>query len=188
MVEIQLTKGKKALIDSADSSLVSGFKWYAGGSEKRFFAAHDRALPGGGKKTILMHRLILDADPSVVVDHINGDALDNRRANLRLCSRRQNSWNSKAKGNREFSGIAPRKNGWAARIEPYGMAISLGVWPTQEKAAAAYNQAAQIIFGEYARLNDVTPLPQEEWQEVLSRKEKEIDRMMRELSMLKGKG
>ncbi|WP_293757864.1 HNH endonuclease [Stenotrophomonas sp.] len=189
MVEIDLTKGKKAIIDRADYPLVSGFRWHASGSGRRFVAAHSLVLRGGRKKTILMHRLILDAqDSRLVVDHINGNALDNRRSNLRLCSSQQNSWNAKGKGDRKFCGVEPRKGGWAARINPHGATISLGVWMTQEKAAAAYNEAAQIIFGEYARLNDVPPLPQAEWQEVISRKEREAGRVMRELSMLKGEG
>lgn len=111
-----------------------------------------------------MHRFLLNAPANKQVDHINGDKLDNRRDNLRLCSATQNAHNrGKYVGKSVFKGVTWQKRTydesrgyWKAQIIVDGKVIYLGSYPTDRDAAAAYNDAATKHFGEFARLNDLT--------------------------------
>ena len=107
------------------------------------------------------HRLITSAQKGQFVDHINGNTLDNRLENLRLCSNTQNVRNSKIpKTNTTgYKGInyVPRnpKKPWSARIAVNGKGKHLGYFKTKEEAALAYNKAASLYYGEFAKLNEV---------------------------------
>jgi len=88
------------------------------------------------------------------VDHINGIKDDNRWSNLRVCSRAENSWNSKSHTDKESSsmkGVSLTKNGkkWRARISKSGNNIYLGIFDTKEQAYEAYYNAAEKEFGEF---------------------------------------
>lgn len=90
------------------------------------------------------------------VDHINGDGLDNRRSNLRLCNRSQNGAN-RVSPNREikYRGVYKSKNGngFKAQIKAFRRNIHIGVFDTEEDAARAYDAKAREYFGEFARTN-----------------------------------
>ncbi|MBG9769668.1 hypothetical protein ABD75_11005 [Bacillus vallismortis] len=92
-----------------------------------------------------------------VVDHRNHDTLDNRRANLRLCSIGENNRNRKySKHNTsEYKGVGWHKtNGrYRARIKFNGKSIHLGYFKTEIEAAEAYNKAAIKFHGEFAEIN-----------------------------------
>ena len=94
------------------------------------------------------------------VDHINGDGLDNRRSNLRLCTRRQNSMNQKKQKNctSKYKGVSwsKRRKKWAAAITLYGKYKSLGFFDDEEEAAQAYRVAARKYFGEFALKDEYT--------------------------------
>jgi len=79
MKEIQLTQGKIALVDDGDYEKLNQFKWYTIKIRSLFYAARERQ-----NKTILMHRIIINAPERLYTDHINGNPLDNRKINLRL--------------------------------------------------------------------------------------------------------
>lgn len=105
-----------------------------------------------------MHRQIASARRDELVDHINGNTLDNRRANLRIATNQQNSCNHKARGDVPFSGVTRRGSVFAAAIWPSGSHINLGTnHATAEQAAALYNAAATLLYGRFARLNPVAP-------------------------------
>ena len=149
--EIVLTKGKVAVVDDEDyEMLVSGSRWCVNDGYA-FNATRGR-----------MHRVILNAPDGVMVDHINGDKLDNRKANLRLCTNSKNQANRKVvRGVSKFKGVVleRRKNGrcfWKATLVFEGKATYLGSFATDLEAAAAYNEAAVSKFGEFAHLNDLT--------------------------------
>lgn len=104
-----------------------------------------------------LHRFILNAADGTIVDHINGDPLDNRKQNLRFVTAQQNAMNSRVSASAtktsEFKGVSRSGEKWSASITKGGKSRYLGTFETQELAAAAYDAAALALFGEYARTN-----------------------------------
>ena len=152
MKEIELTQGKKSIVDDEDFEILSKFKWYASFNSKTFYAM--RSFDG---TTALMHREILRPEPGQIVDHKNGNGLDNRKSNLRVCSHKQNLMNrSKQKNNSSgYKGVALMRdrNKWYASIKVNGKSISLGVYKEKEDAIKAYREASNKFFGEYDYFN-----------------------------------
>lgn len=150
---IPLTRGVEAMVDAADYGRLSAIKWHAHECRGTFYAAN-----GGGKQgRVFMHRLVCDAPKGLQVDHINGNSLDNRRANLRPCVDQQNRWNRGARAN-SASGIkgvmlCRRTGRWAAAITANGKRHYLGSYADQADAARAYDAAALHLHGAFARLN-----------------------------------
>lgn len=93
----------------------------------------------------------------MVTDHINGNKLDNRRENLRVCTQQENSRNRKiAKHNKcGFKGVIwdDGRKKWRAQLRHGGKTINAGRYETKELAAMAYNQRAATLFGIFAKLN-----------------------------------
>lgn len=151
MKEIRVGDDVVAKVEDEDVETVSGLQWrfdgryaYADGSETR---------------KIYMHRLIMGNPVGLQVDHINGNRLDNRRTNLRVCQHAQNIMNQKGRGAVSgFKGVHParRGDGWCAHITLDGHMMDLGTYDTPEVAAVAYNVAARQHFGEFAWLNKVS--------------------------------
>jgi hypothetical protein len=158
MKEISLSKGKFALIDDEDFERVSQFKWTLQTGRTTYYAARNDTS-SGKRKYIYLHRFILDlTDRKLMVDHINGNGLDNRRENLRVCTNGQNQRNkSKASHSTQlYKGVRRRRtlqNRYEARIRVDGQDIYLGRYDTPEEAAIAYDNSAIKYFGEFAKLN-----------------------------------
>lgn len=159
MAELQLPKGKVALIDDTDVALVNNYNsWHLTGRNKNYVVGH---TAGGAdvREKIYLHRLISGASKSAIVDHINKDTLDNRRQNLRIASRSENgAWNcraSKLNAIGKYKGVRAHKNKFVARIHINGKETHLGSFPTAIEAAKAYNKAAIVAFGEFASLNSI---------------------------------
>lgn len=156
MKYIMLTNGNRAIIDDLDYDLVQGRTWMEG---KSFVYAKDYLGKIGGKykwRTVLLHRLIMNPPSKKVVDHINGDILDNRRDNLRVCLNKQNVRNAKlaTTNTSGYKGVSwsRQRRKWVATIY-HTKSINLGGFDTKEKAALAYDRAAKLLFGKYARTN-----------------------------------
>ena len=151
---IPLTQGKFALVDADDFDRINLFKWHFLSG----YAARSSVVEGR-KKYFFMHREILNPKNDQQVDHINHDTLDNRKINLRACSKTQNLMNQKKSANKssKFKGVVwhKQKGKWYARIVVNKKSISLGLFQTQEQAAIAYNEAAKTHFKEFAKLNDL---------------------------------
>lgn len=100
-------------------------------------------------------RILMHCPKGKTVDHINGNQLDNRKSNLRICSMHQNDYNKKLyKSNKSgYKGVYATKKGWKAIIVHNRKPIKIGVYETKENAALAYNEYALEHFGEFARLN-----------------------------------
>lgn len=153
MKQIELTQGKVALVDDGDFAELDKHKWhYNHGGSMRY--AHRRK----GDKIVSMHREILCAKKGEYVDHINGDSLDNRRFNMRICTNAENGRNSKlSKANKSgYKGVGWNKSRclWRARITLDKKGIELGFHVCPLKASRLYDDAAKKYFGEFARLND----------------------------------
>ena len=104
-----------------------------------------------------MHRQILDAPQGVWVDHIDGDGLNNRRSNLRLCSATENARNRRPVPNchSRYKGVSwhKRQKKWAVRIGKPKESIYLGSFDDEMEAGVAYDRKAEELFGEFAYLN-----------------------------------
>lgn len=151
MICIPITQGRHAVIDSADYELVAAHKWYSHKSGNNFYA---KTFIDG--KCTYMHRLILDiTDANTVADHIDGNGLNNRRGNLRSCTKTQNMHNAKGKSNSKtgLKGVCyhSRDNLFNARIRVDGKRKSLGYFKTAEEAHAAYCKAALMYQGDFAK-------------------------------------
>lgn len=152
---IPLTQGQVALVDAADYELLSARGWYAAKSRSGFYAATGASGRPGG--LVLMHRLLLRPAAGLQVDHINRNRLDNRRANLRLCTPGQNSRNVgvHSRNTSGFKGVSRHSDGhaWIASINAEGVKRYLGSFAHLEDAARAYDAAALKHYGDFAFLN-----------------------------------
>lgn len=158
---IQLTKGYEAMIDAADLPLVQQNKWFAqeayykDGSVRAVYAL--RQIRVNGKLTpIRLHRVITDAADGFEVDHINGNGLDNRRANLRVCTKAQNQYNARRRrDNRSgFKGViwSTKRQKWAAQIRFNKKTKMLGFFNCPTAAAIEYAKASAALHGEFGRV------------------------------------
>ena len=154
---IPLTKGQFAIVDAEDYEKLAGYKWYAEKKGRTFYAERtDRGVRKN--RNIPMHREILGAPKGKIVDHINHNGLDNRRANLRLVTIEQNTWNTRKKSGHcssQYKGVSWQKSSgrWKSIIVYKGKWIFIGYFDDEELAAKAYDAKARELFGEYAALN-----------------------------------
>ena len=158
MREILLTQGRVALVDDEDFEWLSAWKWYAKENGKSWYAARLDSLRKP-RRCIYMHHLLLDPPLSMRIDHRNHNGLDNRRQNLRICTRQQNQMNRQKQDgcSSQFKGVYwYRQTGkWRAHIKISGISQHLGYFAEEENAARAYNEAAKKLFGSFACLNEI---------------------------------
>lgn len=158
---IKLTNTDKvAEIDDEDYELVKSHSWHGVVDRNGIVKYAATAYKIGSKWGVVqMHRLILGL-PKRKIDHIDGNGLNNRRGNLRQCSTSQNAQNRpKAKGkySSQYKGVTwhKRHQKWYARIKLGGKITFLGLYRYECEAANAYNQAALLLFGKFAKLNTI---------------------------------
>jgi len=149
---VPLTKGKVAIVDTSDYDWLSLHNWHVQSPSGRHYAARRRH-----DKIITMHREIMLPLDGYVVDHIDGDGLNNRRSNLRICTRQQNYCNrAKAPGcSSQYKGVHRhvRTRKYHASIRCRGERTFLGAYDDEIDAARAYDCEAVERFGPYAWLN-----------------------------------
>ncbi len=150
---VTLTKGYEAVVDAADVPLVAGRNWYAQVSPKAVYAARSEIVDGR-QRCVLMHRAIAAAPDGLDVDHRDRDGINNRRKNLRVATRQQNQANRAANANcaSGIKGVRDIGSGFTAEIEAAGGRYYLGKFDSAAEAAAAYQGAARVLFGEFARV------------------------------------
>jgi hypothetical protein len=154
---IPLTQGKYAIIDPEDFERLNKHKWYAANGGHTFYALRHKRI---GKKYISlgMHRQILQPPGHLFVDHINHNGLDNRKANLRLATCAQNTYNRKQfrkDKTSKYNGVSWREwsKKWAVIICYKRKNIRIGYFKDEIQAAKAYDKAAKKYHGEFAMLN-----------------------------------
>jgi hypothetical protein len=155
---IPLSSGKYAQVDDADFAYLSRWKWSFSRNTSTDYASRNSE-----GHSVLMHRFILRAKKGQLVDHRDGDGLNNRRANLRLCTRSQNGMNRRMRSDNRtgFKGVrfkADRRLKWIAYIKIHGKERRLGSFTSPELAAEAYDKAAEELFGTFAFTNQSAKL------------------------------
>lgn len=155
MKKIKLTQNKYALVDNEDYGFLNKFSWRYNSSEG--YARTNFAVNIGKRKDVGMHRLVINPFTEYQIDHINGNKLDNRKQNLRVCTQKENIFNRKPLHNKssKYKGVGfyKRTKQWQARITINGKLIHLGMFSTEKEAALVYNKAAKKFFGKHAWLN-----------------------------------
>ena len=139
-----------SLVDAIEAPPLLAWPWRL---STHGYAARSETLDGK-KRTIYLHREILKVDAGSLVDHINGDRLDNRRQNLRIATPAENAANSKDRPRRSgYRGVYPHKptGRWIAQISAGGHVRHLGIYDDPEAAARAYDLAARVQWGQFAR-------------------------------------
>ena len=156
---IPLTQNKSALVSREDYDRVMMRKWCAifnkGGWYAKSFV-RGSTKDGGKVKLDTMHRFILGiSDPSIKVDHKDGDGLNNTRENLRIASIPQNRMNCRVKGKSKsgLKGVYFDRGKFLAYITHCGIRINLGRYSSAELAARVYDTHARKLFGEFAKPN-----------------------------------
>lgn len=150
---VPLTRGMEAVIDAADVPMVAQYTWFASEQgDGRFYARASLDW----KPSLYLHRYLMGVEASdVIVDHVNGDTLDNRRSNLRIATNSENGMNSRRKGQggHGYKGVTRNKYRWSASIRANRVRYHLGTFDTPEEAARAYDAKARELHGDFARLN-----------------------------------
>ena len=168
MKTIPLTRGLFTKVDDEDYDKYAIYRWHAAldsgtrNANPKYRAVH-KFYTGKVGKNIPLSRLIINAPDGMYVDHINGDTLDNRKKNLRLCTKAENGFNRGANKNNKsgYKGVSwvNKDKRWTAHINKtingeYKQ-YHIGYFLTKEEAAEAYNEKAKELFGVYANFNNI---------------------------------
>lgn len=147
--EIPLTRGKVALVDDEDYERLSQFHWYAQKIHNVYYGGRHTHLPQP-RGVIYIHREIMVPPPGFMIDHIDGNGLNNQKSNLRIVTNRENLQNYHVKKASKFPGVMKtnrKKNPWQSKIQVNKKIQHLGVFPTEEAAYEAYKNAVKEFTG-----------------------------------------
>lgn len=155
MKTIPLTQGKFALVDDEDFERVSRHKWFARKTGGLWYAV--RSVWGGEPPLQYMHAFIYGEAHGLQIDHRDGNGLNNQGANLRAATSSQNHANQRLslRNTSGYKGVTfvAKLGKWQAQTKANRRPFYLGIYDTPEDAARAYDGAAEVLFGEFARLN-----------------------------------
>ncbi len=146
---ISLGRGLFATVDAEDYEKVSKYRWHVFRYARCTYAVcHVKG------RTVFMHRMIMKPRKGYVVDHIDGNGLNNRRCNLRVCTPAQNRANAGPRGgSSRFVGVYRKRDKWKASIQRRGKRFTVGTFDDEVEAAKARDRKAYELHGEYAYLN-----------------------------------
>jgi hypothetical protein len=159
MKKIPLTQGQFALVDDDMFDFLNQWKWFytIAKDEHTGYARRKTRHPVDNRRfNLSMHRIIMNTKEGEIVDHIDGNGLNNQKSNLRICTAGENAWNrriSKSKKLDACRGVSKVKDKrgvqkyWIARITYNYERIYLGTFPTKELAEQAYVEAARKYYG-----------------------------------------
>lgn len=146
IVRIPLGQGLFAILDEPDAGRAAALDWGPLRGRKTVYARSGN---------VLLHRFVMQPEQGMVVDHIDGDGLNNARSNLRVCTPMQNHANARKHTNSSsyFKGVYRHRRRWRAQIIVDKERVALGSFETQTRAAMAYDKAARFYFGQFAMTN-----------------------------------
>lgn len=168
MKEIELPSGHRAIVDDEDYDEIIKYKWHISrtAQNRTNYVSRNITKENGKKRIQMLHRYIIKAKKGEMVDHKNRNGLDNRKENLRICTRSQNMYNQEIHKNNKsgYKGVIDiskypsytRKKSpvWAAKINVNKKRIFLGIFDTAEQAAKAYDDAAKLYHAEFSCTNN----------------------------------
>ena len=158
---IETRNGRSFIIDDEDESILRQYRWWVQGSSKKGFYVVARRSENGKEKKVLLHRILMNAPDGMVVDHINRDTMDNRKANLRVCSIAENNCNQKQKSSSPSKNViyeARNKGGvvyryWTAKVTFQGRRLRARFPYTEDGLLRAIDCAAEFrkeLHGDFA--------------------------------------
>lgn len=153
---LQLTQNKKTKVDNSDYERLNKYKWHAEKQGGKYWYAGRRIYYKNGKnKGLYLARIIMNPPKGMIVDHINGNTLDNRRKNLRIITRQQNTWNQKIRitNTSGYRGVSwDKKNKkWKAFVAK----TYYGLYENKWAAALIHNIWAKERYGKFVKLNKI---------------------------------
>lgn len=160
VIEVPLPCGRVTLVDE-DVWLQKNlflYSWTSCAHKDGRVYAYAHRFGEKTKRKLKLHRAIMTPPDGVYVDHINGNGLDNRRANLRLCNNAQNQANTAGRGgSSKYKGVSwfARDKNWRVAFRANGEFVWVGYFEDEIEAAKAYNREARARLGEFARLNEI---------------------------------
>ena len=150
MKKIELTQNKYTIVDDEDYEELNKYNWY---TRKDRYVSYAVRTDNKLNKIIYMHRVIMKFFNPIEIDHINGNGLDNRKENLRICTRSQNNGNIRiprhnTSGIKGVSWYRPTKK-WVAQIGNNSKRVCLGYFSSKLEAKSVYTLASEKYFGEF---------------------------------------
>ena len=159
MKKIELTQGYQVIVDDEDYEELTKHNWHIT-KGKRYYAARSLRIDKKIVSVLSMHRQImkLEYGDKRQVDHINGNGLDNRKENLRICTHSENCYNrkkTKINATSKYKGVYwdKQRKKWSTLIGKDQKSIHLGHYDNEIEAAKAYDKKALELFGEFAYIN-----------------------------------
>lgn len=146
-----------ALVDDEEFEELSKYSWQVVKAPKAtalFYAVRNN--PNGKPFRIQMHNHIMKLEKGFIVDHLNGNGLDNRKANFRICTEKENCYNKPSRGGSSiYKGVYYQKsvNKWASQLKKDYKTYKLGYYENEIEAALAYDKLAREFYGNTVRLN-----------------------------------
>lgn len=151
-MELRLPKNKVALVDDEDAPLVQGWSWCLTNG----YPSRRETVRRNKSRILYLHRLVTNAPAEMEVDHINGNKLDNRKCNLRICTHAENmlNWDNK-RGRSQYRGVSwdRSRKAWKAQIQVRNKNRFIGRYSIETQAAKACDLEAIKAFGLLARPN-----------------------------------
>lgn len=158
MKAISLTQGKSTIVDDDAPAWIFDVKWYAQRARHNFYAVREMLCIDGKRRAIRLHRIIVRAPQGLEVDHIDGDGLNNLRANLRICNNIENQHGYQRKPantSSEFRGVCWHKatGKWLAQIQHNCHRLHIGLFDDEVEAARAFDTKARELGWPESGLN-----------------------------------